>query len=257
MNKLIAVLAIVLIASFAFAQQSPSGQGASSLNGGVVENWSSVAAGAGPNNLGGPGLGRHDLLNANTGQPLGCETCHLPHTAPTYGKAFLWAWKTLPTSVTTYVTDTNPNSNLVTVTDRTQASSRSMLCLTCHDSASANANGITGGVLVNGGPYPLLTTVGGVGDIGTQHPVNALVPTGLDYQIVSPVGNITQSTNEATATIGPDALPLWGSDYRVQCTSCHDQHNDYTSDNGTMGGVPFLRVANTDGVALCRECHNK
>lgn len=258
MSKLIALMAIVLIGSFALAQ-NPSGQGSTVLNGGIPENWATVAPSAGPNNLGGPGLGRHDLWNGQTGQPLGCETCHLPHTAPTYGKAYLWAWKSVPTSVKTYATDKNQagSADLGMVTDRNQASSRSMLCLTCHDSTSANANGITGNVALGGLPYPLLATTGGAGDIGTQHPVNALVPATLDYQLVHPAANVGNSANAATATIGPDSLPLWGADYRVQCTSCHDQHNDYTSDQGTAGGAPFLRVANTNGVALCRECHNK
>lgn len=258
--KKLTLLFIVLLSGFvvlAQAQMSPTGQGATVLNGGIPTGTTVAPPGAGPNNLGGPGLGRHDLMNANTNSPLGCETCHLPHTAPpANGAAFLWAWNVVPNTITTYITDTNPagSADLVGPPTRTGASSRSLLCLSCHDSTSANANGITGGVSLNGSPWPIVTTTGGVGSMGTEHPVNALVPATLDYQIVSPAAGLADA---ATASIGPDGLPLWGNDYRVQCTSCHDQHNDYQSDMGAAGGPPFLRVANTNGTALCRECHNK
>lgn len=256
MKKMMVLLAVILVASVAFAQQSPAGQGPTVINGGIPQDFSVVAPGAGPNNLGGPGLGRHDLKNANTQEALGCESCHLPHTAPaSTGKAFLWAWSSIPTSITTYVTDTNPAATLTGPIARANAASRSLLCLTCHDSASANANGITGGVLYGvAGPYPMLTTVGGVGDMGTEHPVNAVVPVSIGYQPAAPVA--PGSVISATANIGTDSLPLWTNN-TVQCATCHDPHNDYTSDQGAAGGVPFLRVANTNGTYLCRECHNQ
>jgi hypothetical protein len=193
---------------------------------------------------------------------LGCESCHLPHTAPTYGTSFLWAWKNVPTNLTTYTTDTNPNGALVTPVART-ANTRSMLCFTCHYGTSASANAIIGNVVPQGAPYALVFTSGGVGSISNEHPVDALVPVNVDYQAVSPVsGGLSGSPDSMSGFIGtPTAtlpgLPLWGTDYRVECTSCHDQHNDYQSNQGTAGGVPFLRVANTNGVYLCRECHNQ
>lgn len=253
MKKTMLLLIILLTASLVFAQKSPTGQGSTVLNGGIVEDWSNIAPGAGPNNLGGPGLGRHDLRNGTTGGALGCETCHLPHTAPTYGATFLWAWSNMPTSVTTYITETNPAATLGAPLARTNAATRSLLCLTCHDSTSANANGITGGVVLSGSPFPLMTSVGGVGSLSTQHPVNAVVPVGIDYQIV----NVAAGPLSSSGNIGVDALPLWGATPTVQCTTCHDQHNDYQADAGSAGGVPFLRVANTNGTYLCRECHNQ
>ncbi len=260
MKKLLFVLAIVLIASVAFAQQSPAGQGPSDLNGGLVESWNNLPAGATGNNLGGAGLGRHDLLDGTTRTPLGCETCHLPHTAPTFGKTFLWAWSTVPTSVTTYITATNPSGALLTPNTRT-GNSRSMLCLTCHDGTSASANNITGNVVTNGSPYPLINTSGGTGSLGSQHPVDAIFPNNTEY--VQPVVLASLGAEESYGTAGVDALPLWSTTVgsvtgaAVECSTCHDPHNDYQSNQGTAGGVPFLRVANTNGVYLCRECHNQ
>lgn len=254
MKKFMFLLAVVSLATFAAAQIT--GQGATVLNGGITENWSNIAPGAGPNNNGGPGLGRHALWSAG-GNALGCETCHLPHTAPVYGSSFLWAWKTTPTNVTTYITDTNVGGALVTPTGRT-ANTRSMLCLTCHDATSASSNGITASIAQAGLPFALLNTAGGTGSLGGQHPVDALVPVNSDYAPVVPVtATLSQSADSVSGQIGANMLPLWGSDYRVECSSCHDQHNDYTADNGVNGGYPFLRVANTNGTTLCRECHNK
>ncbi len=258
MKKTMILVAILLVACFAFAQQSPSGQGPTVVNGGIPESWINIAPGAGPNGTGGPGLGRHDLYDGNTGLPLGCESCHLPHTAPKYGTSFLWAWKTLPTNLTTYTTDTNPSGALVTPVART-ANTRSMLCFTCHDGVSASANGITGNVVLQGAPFALVQATGGTGSISNEHPVDAIVPVNNDYQGVAPVTTgLSGSPDSVSGIIGTGpGLPLWGTDYRVECTSCHDQHNDYQVDAGPAGGVPFLRVANTNGVALCRQCHNQ
>jgi hypothetical protein len=264
MKKTMILVAIVLVACFAFAQKSPSGQGSTILNGGIPESWINIAPGAGPNGVGGPGLGRHDLYDGNTGLPLGCESCHLPHTAPSYGTSFLWAWKTVPSNITTYTTDTNPSGALITPVGRT-ANTRSMLCFTCHDGASASSNGITGNVVLQGAPFALIQTVSGSGSISNEHPVDALVPVNPDYQGVTTVAtSLSASADSVSAYIGATGgptgflgLPLWGTDYRVECTSCHDQHNDWTTNNGYSGGVPFLRVANTNGVQLCRACHNQ
>ena len=159
-KKLVLVLATLLAASVAFAQ-IPSGQGPTVLNGGILSTPGGFT-GFGPNNQGGPGLGRHGLQDAETHLPIGCESCHLPHTTQTYGKSFLWAWRIAPTYVTTYVTATNPSGALVTPTART-GNARSMLCFSCHDGTSASANGITAAITLNGVPFPVLTTVGGTG----------------------------------------------------------------------------------------------
>jgi hypothetical protein len=224
------------------------------LNGGLTSTPGGFA-GSGPNNQGGPGLGRHDLQDANhIASKLGCESCHLPHTSPTYGKSFMWAWRNVPTSITTYVTATNPSGALVTPTG-INGNSRSMLCFSCHDGTSASANGITAAVTFNGAPYPLITTTLGVGSLGTEHPVDAIFPTTSDYVQPAVLGAL--GMYGTTATVGIDALPLWDAQYHVECGTCHDVHNDYPTDNGTFGGVPFLRVANgPSGTYLCRECHN-
>jgi len=252
--KVILVLAMFLVAAVAFAQQNPSGQGPTDLNGGLTSTPSAGFSGAGPNNQGGPGLGRHDLQDATTSKPLGCETCHLPHTAPTYGKSFLWAWRNLPTNLPTYVTLTNPSGALLTPTG-INGNSRSMLCFSCHDATSASSNGIAAANTINGGPYPLVTTSGGTSNgLQTEHPVDAIFPTTNDY--VQPTILGSTGMYGTTATVGVDALPLWDSQYHVECGTCHDVHNDYTANNGANGGIPFLRVANTNGTYLCRECHN-
>ena len=255
-RKLIIALAMLLVATVAFAQQNPSGQGGTVLNGGITSAPSAGFTGAGPNNQGGPGLGRHDLQDSVTSTPLGCETCHLPHTSPTYGRSFLWAWKNLPSNLPTYVTPTNPSGALALPTG-VNGNSRSMLCFSCHDATSVANNGITSANIIAGAglPYPLVTTTGGTStQLETEHPVDAIFPTTNDYVQPTILGSL--GMYGTTATVGVDALPLWDSLYHVECGTCHDVHNDYPANKGPAGGIPFLRVANTNGTALCRECHN-
>jgi len=251
MNKmLMLVLAIILVSAVAFAQQTPSGQGPTDLNGGLTSTPGGFS-GAGPNDQSGPGLGRHDLKDNINGNQLGCETCHLPHTSPTYGKSFMWAWRNSPSSLPTYVTTTNPSGVLVAPTG-INGNSRSMLCFSCHDGAMLSGNGITAAVTFNGTPYPLVTSSGGSSlGLQTEHPVDAIVPTTSDY--VQPAAGAGMFGS--SGTIGLDLLPVWDAQLHVECGTCHDVHNDYPVNNGTFGGIPFLRVANTNGTFLCRECH--
>jgi hypothetical protein len=251
-RKLMLVLAMLAIASFAFAQ-IPTGQGPTDLNGGLTSTPGGFA-GSGPNDQGLVGLGRHDLKDNVNGNFLGCESCHLPHTSPTYGKSFMWAWKNIPTSLATYETATNPSGALATPTG-VGGNSRSMLCFSCHDGTSASSNGITAAVTFNGTPYPLVNTAGGTSlGLETEHPVDAIFPSTTDY--VQPVA--APGLFGSTGTVGVDTLPVWTGNtgpLSVECGTCHDVHNDYTANNGTFGGIPFLRVANTNGTYLCRECH--
>jgi hypothetical protein len=271
MKKLIVVAAeVLLVGAVAFAQLN---QGPTILNGGITSTPSTGFAGAGPNNLGGPGLGRHDLQTLG-GTALGCETCHLPHTAPSYGTSFLWAWKYLPTTnVSTYQTETNPSGALSPVPLAStnpgylaarSGNVRSMLCLTCHDGTSMAANNIQSGNTVNGLPFQLLATGSGQ-NMSNEHPVDAVFPPSSNTQYVQPNLGISNGPGQSTGAVGRDQLPLWNTGASgtgnpgVECVSCHDPHNDYltNSPTGSGGGVPFLRVANLNGTYLCRECHNQ
>jgi len=263
-QKLVLVLGILMVASVAFAQ-NPPGQGPTYLNGGLTGTPGGFT-GSGPNNQGGPGLGRHDLWSTATSRPLGCERCHLPHTAPTWGATFLWAWRNMPTmNLPTYETPTNPSGYLApvptAVTGPPIGNSRSMLCFSCHDGTSMNANNIQGGNTYNGTPYPLINSGTNPNGLQTEHPVDAIFPNRTDY--AQPV-LVTGGWYDEVAYVGIDQLPLWyagapghvTTSPGVECGTCHDVHNDYTADNGPNGGIPFLRVANTYGTYLCRECHN-
>jgi len=263
-QKLILALAMLLVATVAFAQ-NPTGQGPTALNGGLPQTAAGQqVSGSGPNNQGGVGLGRHDLIDSASTQPLGCETCHLPHTSPNYGKSFMWAWKALPTSLSTYVA-TQPNNSLVTPTG-INGNSRSMLCFSCHDATSVSTNGVTSAnfLIPDGaaGPYPLVNSSLGSPALTTQHPVDATFPGSTFNDYVQPV--LGAGPYGSVAGVGKDQLPLWSGGSTgtlgpaVECGTCHDVHNDYANNLTTTGagGAPFLRIANINGTYLCRECHN-
>jgi len=274
-RMLMIVLAMLLVAGYAFAQTAnPPGQGNTLLNGGIVTPAFTPFPGAGPNPMtGNPnGLGRHDLQEWNTSSstsngPLGCETCHLPHTAPKYGKSFLWAWTYLPGSnLPTYASLYNPSGYLASPPTGVTGNSRSMLCFSCHDAYSVGANGITANNIVSGAglPYQLINSTTGSPALTTQHPVDAEFPPTNDY--VQPALVTSYTMYGANGQVGADNLPVWFggatpgtglSALAVECGTCHDVHNDYpVGFSKGIGGPPFLRVANTNGTYLCRECHN-
>jgi len=269
-QKLILVVAMLLVATVAIAQQNPAGQGPTTLNGGITSTPGGFA-GSGPDdmNLSPLGLGRHDLQDAVTLQPLGCLTCHLPHTAPTYGRNLLWAWSNMPTTLQTYETFTNPSGQLnkpsttATYPATLSGNSRSMLCFSCHDGVSMTNNGIAAANTYNGTPYQLVNAVGGTStQLEAQHPVDAVFPNTTDYVQPISVTSGTIGMYGSSGYVGVDQLPLWNGGSSglvansVECATCHDVHNDYpTTGVAPAGGAPFLRVANTNGTYLCRECH--
>ena len=161
-----------------------------------------------------------------------CIFCHTPHnSAPT---APLWNREDSGTSYTTYNSST-ANANIG------QPTGTSVLCLSCHDGTIA-----LGKVLSRSSPIAMQSGVtsmpSGATRLGTDlsddHPISFAYTASLVSQrngeLIQP-GNLT------------GAVKLDGAS-RMQCTSCHDAHNN---NNGK-----FLVMSNQGG-ALCETCHTK
>jgi hypothetical protein len=143
----------------------------------------------------------------------------------------------------------------------------SQACLSCHDGTVAvNAYG----GIIQGGTAQYLTNSAKIGtDLTHTHPISftynaALVGTGptQDKWLYNP--DTTQVIiPDGTFNPGNDMTIngfLLGGNHRMECSSCHDVHNqegtpfDITTNpnlvriNGTKAGV---------GSTLCRSCHNK
>ncbi len=201
-----------------------------------------VAAGA----VGGPGAaglaqptsvvnGPHNLSAGGPGpiraaaEPEVCIFCHTPHNASPILP--LWNRSTPVEAYTIY-------SSRTLEAQPGQPTGMSKMCLSCHDGTIA-----LGSVLSRGTPIPLaagITTLPpGASNVGTDlsddHPISFRYDGALasrDPKIKHP-------------SMLPPAVRL-DSNSELQCTSCHNAHND------SLGKFLVMRNTNSE---LCLACH--
>jgi predicted CXXCH cytochrome family protein len=155
-----------------------------------------------------------------------CIFCHAPHAATTDGP--LWNHQMSSASYKPYTSGT-----LKAAVGQPNGSSR--LCLSCHDGTVAlgMVNNRRNAIAMN------TTTMTGEDDLGTDltkdHPISFTYNSAL----------ATADGNLVDPSLLPSTVPLDRSS-QVQCTSCHDPHNDEYGD--------FLVMDNTAS-ALCLACH--
>lgn len=165
-----------------------------------------------------------------------CIFCHSSHNSSKEGP--LWNHETTAQKTFTTYKRSSMSSQLEQPTGATK------LCLSCHDGTIAVG-------AVRGMPRPIpMQNVGASGEI----PANKRGNFGLDLSGTHPVSvKYGQSTAlsikhlrwpplDPEKSVGPDA------DGFVQCTSCHDPHDDSKSDR-----YPFWRKKTFDEV--CLVCH--
>ncbi len=178
-----------------------------------------------------------------------CIFCHTPHHVaidPLDGGpvAPLWS-RDLSTAV--YIPYNSPT--IKNAPDQPTGSSR--LCLSCHDGTIAL--GVLNGV------YRKYLLDAALGKMVAQYPSDPTGPDtliGTDLSTSHPISmtyvndGVSEYNNPATvASKGAVKLVSFASDYIVECTSCHDPHNN--------GAGNFLVMDNVNGTPLCLECHNK
>ncbi len=157
-----------------------------------------------------------------------CIFCHAPHSAS--GAGPLWNHGLSSASYTPYT-----SSTLKAAVGQPTGSSR--LCLSCHDGTVA-----LGVVLSRPTPIAMqpgantipagLTLIGT--DLSSHHPVSFTYDAGL----VTADGEL----RDPTTLVGPVQLEA----NQVQCTSCHDPHNNQFGN--------FLVKDNTYS-SICQDCH--
>jgi hypothetical protein len=256
MKKMLLVATVLLLASFVYAQQDNH-------------------------------LSYHDVAvnyaGATTQQ--GCRGCHIPHGGSlaadletvnpgrvtvfgtgtsdyTTGANKLWDKNIVNNAYTTYSSDNVAAQSLGEPGSSTAVAWHSYLCFSCHDGSVASLNFASN---IMSDPATVLVGTGGTGntDLTSDHPVdiawpvagNTTVATG-DYDTAA---NVTAGT---TATLN-QALPLYGTTFNVECSTCHNPHMQATPlATGQHGN--FLRVGTlkngvlpqiVDNTTLCRTCH--
>lgn len=162
-----------------------------------------------------------------------CLPCHTPHNAQTDDNvAGLALWNHAITEQTFEMYTTSAGHEAI----GGQPEGPSKLCLSCHDGATA--------VDSFGGNEDFFNNV----TIAPDRPSNIGVdlrddhPIGIQY----PPPDLTGYHDKSTFT-GVKVVMINGVD-RVECTSCHDPHDN---SNGM-----FLRQT-LDGSLLCLECHDE
>lgn len=195
-----------------------------------------------------------------------CVFCHTPHGAVS---SPLWNRRT---GAASYVVPSSANPQWTTLKSRPQnpPDGDSRLCLSCHDGtvalgAVANLGGtattvsMQGGARVTGTGALTPSSPGYMGtDLSGHHPVSIEVNTSLIND------KLLQCTNGEVSFRVCNPLPpvklrptvnAYGAGARtgqgVQCTSCHDPHND-----PAPGSTKFLRTGTSaDTTPLCTKCH--
>ncbi len=186
--------------------------------------------------IGGIETSKHNLSVTGSGDIVAatetqiCVFCHIPHNASP--AAPLWNRE-------------DPGLNYIPYTSSTidatpgQPTGASLLCLSCHDGTIALGDLLSRDVPIEmaGGvttmPADLRSNLGT--DLSDDHPVS------FDYS-ESLAGSDGQLVSPALLT-GEVKLDRYG---QLQCTSCHDPHDDTNSD--------FLVMDAANG-ALCETCH--
>jgi hypothetical protein len=180
----------------------------------------------------------HDLRTALGDDDQICGVCHSPHdvTNPNGDPAApLWGHVTDDTGYTMYSSPAVP--------DVGAPSGLSKLCLGCHD-------GVTALSAYHNYPGTNVDTIAAGGDLtknltGT-HPISTPLQAGPDYR--------AETLNFATGVIS-DFLG-GGAGGNVECSTCHDVHNNTEGGEVAAGAGNLLRINNANS-ALCFGCHIK
>jgi len=172
-------------------------------------------------------------LSLGTASPGGCAFCHAPHS--TSAIAPLWNHQLSPdsTKYTPYTSSTYQQTN-------EPVSTRSKLCLSCHDGTIALGQTIAFGPLGTTAALSPRTNLGT--DLATDHPFGFTMPAVDD-------GEIRLSLTTAPPTISDPTVRLYGN--KIECITCHDPHVP----NNDAVVQKFLVRDNANG-AICNACHD-
>jgi len=176
-----------------------------------------------------PMLGSHNVNFA------GCQSCHAPHNAlPGHG-AYLWAGSIPTGTYNTYITSDNNGgpmaagamttglTNVFAGSVNNLPMAHTVLCLSCHDTAfnTSMATNIPGSV-IKGQNF----NIGNGGNLTGDHPVNIQYPTANPtYWTVSIAGGVVSFTDTTYGYGHPTRLYTDGTYAYVECSTCHNPHN--------------------------------
>lgn len=191
----------------------------------------------------------------NNGDPRStqiCIFCHTPHYAAS--RDALWNRRD-PTRVfghyssSTLVID-NPDVRSLSQYGEPNGSSR--LCLSCHDGETA-LGAIYNQTTVYGrfGPiqFPSAYSKVAMMNLSSHHPVSFVYDSAVLLKIQEKKAVDEYKLPDGSSNVRLDHLS------RMQCTSCHDPHQDWSDRSDSIFPDPPFWVAPTYG-EVCMKCHN-
>lgn len=201
-----------------------------------------------------------------------CIFCHTPHGGSLDGP--LWNRSNPNPGSFTHYNSITLSTAIQTLGAKRPINDESLLCMACHDGSISVMHLINPSNDLGANPTSVFTSnsevfivetfgsakIGGsstnpsaYGDLSDDHPISFSYSGVLgsnEYTTGAKVGRL--HTAELAQGKG---VRFFGPENRMECSSCHDPHVDYTS-TGNTAYDPFLITPNS-GSALCLACHNK
>jgi len=201
---------------------------------------------------------KHNLSISGTGdvkavsQTQNCILCHTPHNASPAQPL----WNHELSAVVNYINYASPTlQSYASEAEAPPIDGHSKLCLSCHDGTVAIGSIISGGDEILMVPVDVIDAsgklIGGPGYLGTDlsggHPISII----FDEALAGKRNSAEPPLTRLKWPIVDTDIKLYPTQngYGVQCTSCHDPH-----ENKAAGGwPPFWQKATHDEV--CMVCH--
>ena len=211
-----------------------------------------------------------------------CIFCHTPHGGVLTGP--LWN-RSLATGPWTHYNSATLSTYMQGLSATRAVNDESLLCMACHDGSISVMHLLNPSNTLGRNPESQFTfnddvkivplfdgspgaKIGGVrgnagafGDLTDDHPISFSYDQVLGSTEYLAGGAKENQLRIVGTTVNPASALGWqgegvrffGTDNRVECSSCHDPHVDYVTD---ATYTPFLIRPNS-GSNLCLSCHNK
>ena len=195
-----------------------------------------------------------------------CSVCHTPHHADATAGP-LWNHTSTSGGFTMYSLS-SPGAK-IKYTPESGPAAASLACLSCHDGTIAVNS--YGGSPSPGASGTITNSANLTKDLSHSHPISLTYDTTLasptkDKWLFNPdTTTVTPPVSGGGAFVSGSDMSLNGfllnGNHRVECSSCHDVHNQEGSPFDISNNPKLVKIvgvdANNDGSLLCRACHNK
>lgn len=195
-----------------------------------------------------------------------CIFCHTPHNS--LSDAPLWNHLITTVSGAGYTHYWSATLNAYSsAASAPEIDGYSRLCLSCHDGTVALGAVRTRITTYNEGTTTITMNdvagivasgklIGGTGLVGTN--LSGTHPISFEYNAALAAADGHLNTPDLSGSFGDADVKLYPtgtnlSKYGVQCTSCHDPHNDAKGNDPGYPNLPFWRKTTYDEV--CVVCH--